>query len=194
MAAWWRWAISERAARKTGVTYRYIRVTGTQTQDTRLYRQMPGTEQHTPFLEEPTGWLTGICRSCGILTGDILILQNEISSLGYIVSQNLWGKGMRITSNPSPIDQSIREIDMSGIKWLLLNEIEGRKPYRRERSGWNNLQPSWGIPGPENSSDAPGKKVQYMRIEIRKIIQPAKNWGSGYNCSRGYLQDIFFLH
>ena len=56
--------------------------------------------------------------------GDILILQNEISSLGYIVDR-AWGKGMRIALNPSPIDQSIREIDMSRIEWLLLNEIEG---------------------------------------------------------------------
>ena len=56
--------------------------------------------------------------------GDILILQNETSSLGYIVDRG-WEKGMRIALNPSPIDQSIREIDMSRIEWLLLNEIEG---------------------------------------------------------------------
>ena len=35
--------------------------------------------------------------------GDILILQNETSSLGYIVDR-AWEKGMRIALNPSPIE------------------------------------------------------------------------------------------
>lgn len=56
--------------------------------------------------------------------GDIIILQNEISCLEYIIDQ-AFKKQMRIALNPSPIDESLAKLDLNKIEWIILNEIEG---------------------------------------------------------------------
>ena len=56
--------------------------------------------------------------------GDILILQNEISCLDYIVKK-AYDKKMKIALNPSPINENIEKIELGKIEWLILNEIEG---------------------------------------------------------------------
>ncbi|NBH24922.1 ribokinase [Lachnospiraceae bacterium] len=56
--------------------------------------------------------------------GDILLIQNEINLLDYIIdkaSEN----GMRIYLNPSPYNEKIKSCDLSKISVLLINEIEG---------------------------------------------------------------------
>ncbi len=55
--------------------------------------------------------------------GDILLLQNEISNLDYIISKG-YQKGFKIILNPSPITSAIARIDLSKIYMLILNEIE----------------------------------------------------------------------
>ncbi|MDF2485232.1 MAG: ribokinase [Herbinix sp.] len=55
---------------------------------------------------------------------DILVLQNEINDLQLIVDMAI-KKKLRIALNPSPMDESLRKINLSGITWLILNEIEG---------------------------------------------------------------------
>lgn len=57
-------------------------------------------------------------------SGDILILQNEISCLEYIIDE-AFKKQMRIALNPSPIDESLSKLDLNKIEWIILNEIEG---------------------------------------------------------------------
>lgn len=56
--------------------------------------------------------------------GDILILQNEISCLKYIIDK-AFDKGMKIALNPSPINENLASLDIGKVEWLLLNEIEG---------------------------------------------------------------------
>jgi len=56
--------------------------------------------------------------------GDILMLQNEISNMEYLVSRGA-AKGMQIMLNPSPMDETLKNMDLSGITWLVLNETEG---------------------------------------------------------------------
>lgn len=56
--------------------------------------------------------------------GDLLVLQNEISEIDYIVDKAS-EKGMRVVLNPSPIDENIYKIDLNKISYILLNEIEG---------------------------------------------------------------------
>ena len=58
--------------------------------------------------------------------GDILMLQNEISCLDYLLARGKQ-KGMRIMLNPSPMDEHLKEADLSGVTWLMLNETEGRE-------------------------------------------------------------------
>lgn len=56
--------------------------------------------------------------------GDILLLQNEINELNYIVDE-AYDAGMTIVLNPSPYDAAIEECDLSKISIFLMNEIEG---------------------------------------------------------------------
>lgn len=56
--------------------------------------------------------------------GDILMLQNEISQLPYLLRQ-AHERGMRICLNPSPIDGELLACPLEHVTWLVLNEIEG---------------------------------------------------------------------
>ena len=56
--------------------------------------------------------------------GDILLLQNEVNMLPYIVDK-AYEKGMQIALNPSPFNEKLREVDMGKIAIFLLNEVEG---------------------------------------------------------------------
>ncbi len=57
--------------------------------------------------------------------GDILMLQNEISNVGYIVDR-AYERGMRIVLNPSPISEEMLRLDLKKITYLVLNEVEAR--------------------------------------------------------------------
>lgn len=56
--------------------------------------------------------------------GDMLLLQNEINLLDYIIDRTR-ERGMEIVLNPSPYDHHLDSCDFSKISWFLLNEIEG---------------------------------------------------------------------
>lgn len=62
----------------------------------------------------------------GFEAGDVLLLQNEISSLDYLM-EAATRKGLRIALNPSPISPELKEYDLSHVAWFLLNEIEGEE-------------------------------------------------------------------
>lgn len=57
--------------------------------------------------------------------GDFLLLQNEINNVDIIV-RKAGEKGMKIVLNPSPYNEKIKEIDLSLISYLILNEIEAK--------------------------------------------------------------------
>lgn len=57
---------------------------------------------------------------------DYLLLQNEVSNLPYIIDKASQ-KGMRIFFNPSPIDETIKEIDLAKIDTIIINQTEGRE-------------------------------------------------------------------
>jgi ribokinase len=56
--------------------------------------------------------------------GDILILQNEINNIPYIIDK-AYSKYMKIVMNPSPMDDALKEADLNKISYFILNEIEG---------------------------------------------------------------------
>ena len=56
--------------------------------------------------------------------GDILLLQNEVNLLPYIVDK-AWEKGMQIALNPSPFNEKLDAVDMTKVSIFLLNEVEG---------------------------------------------------------------------
>ncbi len=57
--------------------------------------------------------------------GDILVVQNETSSLQYIL-QKAAEKDMLIVMNPSPISDELLQMDLSMVHYFLMNEIEGK--------------------------------------------------------------------
>ena len=56
--------------------------------------------------------------------GDMILLQNEIGELAYIIEQASKRK-MQIIFNPSPYNEDIEKCDMNKIGVFMLNEIEG---------------------------------------------------------------------
>lgn len=55
---------------------------------------------------------------------DILLLQNEVNLLPFIVERACAG-GMKIALNPSPFNKKLAEVDLHKISVFLLNEVEG---------------------------------------------------------------------
>jgi ribokinase len=56
--------------------------------------------------------------------GDILLLQNEVNMIPYIVDK-AYEKGLLIALNPSPFNELLDDVDMKKIGVFLLNEVEG---------------------------------------------------------------------
>lgn len=54
----------------------------------------------------------------------ILVLQNEISELGYII-EKAHQKGMTVVLNPSPLSIELINLDYTMISWVILNQLEG---------------------------------------------------------------------
>ena len=55
--------------------------------------------------------------------GDLLILQNEINDVDYIVKK-AYETGMCIILNPSPFNEKIRKINFDMLSYLVINEVE----------------------------------------------------------------------
>lgn len=54
---------------------------------------------------------------------DVIILQNEISSLSYIIDRAA-KKKMRIILNPSPFGCNLKDIDLNNVYMIFVNEVE----------------------------------------------------------------------
>ena len=58
--------------------------------------------------------------------GDILLLQNEISGLPYLIDKAA-EKGLLIVLNPSPFNARLDACDLSKVSCFILNEVEGEQ-------------------------------------------------------------------
>jgi ribokinase len=65
--------------------------------------------------------------------GDIILLQNEISSTAYIMEM-AYKRGMKIYFNPSPANSKLSEYPIHYVDTLILNEVEGE-----QLAGQNNV-------------------------------------------------------
>lgn len=107
---------------------------------TEFLRQIPGPSGHTVIEINQHG------QNCIIVTagsngkitpadvdevlshfesGDILLLQNEISSIPYIM-EKAYAKGMKIALNPSPVNDALYTFPLETASWFILNETEGQ--------------------------------------------------------------------
>lgn len=58
------------------------------------------------------------------VAGDIVVLQNEINEIPYIIDQ-AHEKGLRIAFNAAPIGEEVLRYPIEKLDWLIVNEIEG---------------------------------------------------------------------
>lgn len=60
----------------------------------------------------------------GFEEGDLILLQNEVNEMPYIIEQ-AYEKKMMIALNPSPYDHALDDCDFHKVSIFLMNEIEG---------------------------------------------------------------------
>lgn len=63
--------------------------------------------------------------------GDILVLQNEISNVPYLIDRG-YEKGLRILFNPAPFDDSLLQLPLHKLDHLILNEVEAKGFFGEE--------------------------------------------------------------
>lgn len=59
----------------------------------------------------------------GFQAGDYLMLQNEVSHLAYAL-EAAKKRGLRIVLNASPINDELLGLDLHGVEWIVVNELE----------------------------------------------------------------------
>lgn len=59
----------------------------------------------------------------GFSKGDLVLLQNEISNVDYIV-RRAYEKKMQVMLNPSPFNEKLKKIDYGMLTYIILNEVE----------------------------------------------------------------------
>lgn len=71
---------------------------------------------------------------------DWLVLQNEVNNLEYMIEKAA-AKGMKVVLNPSPFEDSLKELDYNRISWLFINEVEARQLTGKTEvhEVWNTL-------------------------------------------------------
>ena len=69
----------------------------------------------------------------GFESGDLLLIQNEISGNAEIMREAA-GRGMRVILNPSPIDSGLDLLPLDQVYGFILNELEGEALSGRKES------------------------------------------------------------
>lgn len=114
--------------RESGVKTEYIRETEKRTGNAII--QVSEEGQNCIILypganrEQTEAYIDEVLK--GFSAGDILLLQNEINLLHYLISEGA-KKGMKIALNPSPFDEKITTCDLSKVSLFLINEVEGEQ-------------------------------------------------------------------
>lgn len=102
-------------------------------------KRIPGPSGHAVIQVTPDGQnsIIILAGSNGAIThedvdqvlnafsaGDLVVLQNEISSVDYIIDKAK-ERDMIVALNPSPFNERIKTYNLSKVDYLLVNEVEG---------------------------------------------------------------------
>ena len=100
--------------------------------------QLSKSAQNSIFLFEGTNGMITEKMVDRVLahfaSGDILLLQNEISNVPYLIRRGK-EKGMTVVFNPAPFDKSLLQLDLHNIDYLILNEVEASGFFGTEDVG-----------------------------------------------------------
>lgn len=105
--------------------------------------------------------------------GDVLVLQNEISELEYILSTGK-EKGMTVVLNPSPIDETLLGMPIGKADILILNEVEAGRILGKEVSDGEKAVAELSEKYPETDIVLTvGKKGSFFKNTEKSFFQPA---------------------
>ncbi len=57
-------------------------------------------------------------------SGDLLLVQNEISNVGYIIERGA-ELGLKVVLNPAPMTEEVKNYSLEKVDYFIINEIEG---------------------------------------------------------------------
>lgn len=97
--------------------------------------QLSSTAQNSIFLHVGTNGMVTKEYIDRVLedfsAGDILVLQNEISNVPYLIDRG-YEKGLRILFNPAPFDATLPQLPLHKLDYLILNEVEAKGFFGEE--------------------------------------------------------------
>lgn len=124
---------------------------------------------HGANYEVDKAYIDGVMQD--FAQGDILILQNEISNIDYII-EVAKAKQMKIYLNPSPINENLNKYNMQAIDGIFVNEHEGA--YLADKEKVEEILDSLASKYPELEIILTfGDKGAYYRHKDINIFQPA---------------------
>lgn len=124
---------------------------------------------HGANYEVDKAYIDGVMQD--FVQGDILILQNEISNIDYII-EVAKAKQMKIYLNPSPINENLNKYNMQAIDGIFVNEHEGA--YLAGKEKVEDILDSLASKYPELEIILTfGDKGAYYRYKDINIFQPA---------------------
>lgn len=124
---------------------------------------------HGANYEVDKAYIDGVMQD--FAQGDILILQNEISNIDYII-EVAKAKQMKIYLNPSPINENLNKYNMQAIDGVFVNEHEGA--YLADKEKVEDILDSLASKYPELEIILTfGDKGAYYRHKDINIFQPA---------------------
>jgi len=107
--------------------------------------------------------------------GDYLLMQNEMSNLTYMLRAAVQ-RGLRVVLNVSPISEEILHVDLSGVDWLVVNEIECARMAGCEdpQAGYETLKQRYPSLGILLTLGAEGSVSWKDGVEVRQCAYPVK--------------------
>ena len=124
---------------------------------------------HGANYEVDKAYIDGVMQD--FAQGDILILQNEISNIDYII-EVAKAKQMKIYLNPSPINENLNKYNIQAIDGIFVNEHEGA--YLADKEKVEDILDSLASKYPELEIILTfGDKGAYYRHKDINIFQPA---------------------
>ena len=107
--------------------------------------------------------------------GDYLLLQNEISNLTYLLRTAV-RRGLRVVLNASPVSDELLNTDLTGVDWLVVNEIEcaAMAGCGDVQAGYETLKRRYSGLGILLTLGAEGSVSWKDGVEIRQCAYPVK--------------------
>ena len=107
--------------------------------------------------------------------GDYLLMQNEMSNLTYMLRAAVQ-RGLRVVLNVSPISEEILRVDLSGVDWLVVNEIECARMAGCEdpQEGYETLKQRYPELGILLTLGSAGSVSWKDGVELRQCAYPVK--------------------